>query len=65
MGNGPASTMTRVARTAYKSLFGGDTNLPLEGSPSAMARKKKQDEAQGQAVRQLGSLMKGKSPIKK
>lgn len=58
MPDAPASTFKRVTRNAYRSLFGGDTQLPLEGSASATARKKKQDDAQTQGVRALGSLMK-------
>lgn len=55
---GPPSKITHYARKAYKTLFGGDINLPLEGSPAAMETKRKQDEAQKQGARTLGSLMK-------
>lgn len=66
MGDGPPNMFVRNARKAYKSLMGGDVNLPISGAtPEAQRRKKQQDQQQGQAMRTLGSLARGKSPIKK
>jgi len=65
MADGPSYAITRGARNAYRSLFGGDKNLPLEEGSPAMRRKKKSDEATSSAVWTLGSMLKGKSPLKK
>jgi hypothetical protein len=59
------SEVARLARSAKKAVgFGAsDVNLPLEGA--ALARKTQQDQQQGQAMKLLQGLAKGKSPLER
>lgn len=65
MADGPKSTFGRVTTNAYKSLFGGDKNLPIDTATDAVKRRKKEgDDATRNAIGLLGGMLKGKSPIK-
>lgn len=61
------SRVMRSGRRKMKSLFGGgDTNLPIEGATSGAQRRKASDDAATRdAVKTLGGMLRGKSPIKK